>query len=92
MRTISSAKLSNYFMVQNVGFVRLFLLARSMGRGKIWSDIIGTINQLHDNDIIPHNVVQKVIGNGNSTLFWKILFDGSFSLTLCSIDGEDMFY
>lgn len=48
-----------------------FVPPGSMGRSKIWSDIIGTINQLHDNDIIPRNVVQKVIGNGNSTLFWK---------------------
>lgn len=58
----------------------------SVLKGRVWAKAIGTINQLHDNDIIPSNGVQRLVGDENSTLFWKDYWISNNSLMSCSLD------
>lgn len=46
----------------------------------MWVKIICIINQLHDSCIILNNTIQKVIGDGASTLFWKDQWIGENTL------------
>ncbi|KAL4570859.1 hypothetical protein LXL04_026522 [Taraxacum kok-saghyz] len=37
----------------------------------VWSNIVGTINYLHDRDLIPLHSISRIVGNGSSTRFWS---------------------
>lgn len=54
---------------------------RSRNKG-IWKNILGTINSLHDKNIISLNSFSKRVGNGMHTKFWKEIWIGETPLML----------
>nr|GEW30442.1 cysteine-rich receptor-like protein kinase [Tanacetum cinerariifolium] len=48
----------------------------------IWAKIVGSLNYLHSNEILPSDYIRYHVGCGNSIRFWKDLWTGNSLLYL----------
>lgn len=46
----------------------------------VWSQIVGSINMMHDKVVIPYSCIRKKIGDGRSTRFWSDVSIGNMAL------------